>query len=280
MRGKILLRQAAICVTGVALAASFVACGDEEAEKLSFKLNSQGKGTTISGPTSAESGLAEITLENNAKGEGELQLIRVEGDRSAEEVAEGLGEAIKGQPFPEWFFAGGGVGTTPAGESQTVSQVLEPGTYYAVDSEGNPGPPEAGSLAVLKVSGEESGDEVEADDTVAAFEYGFEADELPAGKTEISFENSGAQPHHLIAAPLEGNSTAEDVERFFETEKGKPPLSEGDGVTTTVIEGGESQLVTVDLKPGRYALFCFISDREGGKPHALKGMVDEVEVVK
>jgi hypothetical protein len=45
-----------------------------------------------------------------------------------------------------------------------------------------------------------------------------------------------------------------------------------------VIEGGESQLVTADLEPGRYALLCFISDRQGGPPHAVKGMVDELEI--
>ena len=45
-----------------------------------------------------------------------------------------------------------------------------------------------------------------------------------------------------------------------------------------MLEGGEGQLVTLDLKPGRYVLFCFITDRQGGPPHALKGMVDEVEV--
>ncbi len=45
-----------------------------------------------------------------------------------------------------------------------------------------------------------------------------------------------------------------------------------------MLEGGEAQLVTLDLEPGRYVLFCFISDRQGGQPHALKGMVDEVEV--
>jgi hypothetical protein len=25
-------------------------------------------------------------------------------------------------------------------------------------------------------------------------------------------------------------------------------------------------------------MYCFITDREGGPPHAIKGMVDEVEV--
>ena len=36
--------------------------------------------------------------------------------------------------------------------------------------------------------------------------------------------------------------------------------------------------ITLDLKPGRYAFYCFVSDREGGKPHALKGMVEEFKV--
>jgi hypothetical protein len=45
-----------------------------------------------------------------------------------------------------------------------------------------------------------------------------------------------------------------------------------------VIEGGETQLVELDLEPGSYAMMCFISDRQGGPPHAVKGMVDELVV--
>ena len=273
--------RASVCIVLALLTAgALAACGDEDAQTLTFTLTSQGEGTKISGPASADSGLAEITLENNAeKGKGELQLIRVEGDRSADEVAKGLGEAMKGQPFPDWFFAGGGVGITPAGQSQTVTQVLKPGTYYAVDVEGSPGPPDPKSLPALEVSGDESDDEIsEPDATVSAFEYGFDAEELPAGTTEIAFENTGAQPHHLLASRLIGDSTVEDVERFFKTERGRPPLREENVVSTAVLEGGDSQLVTVDLEPGRYALLCFISDREGGPPHAFKGMIGEVEV--
>ncbi len=77
---------------------------------------------------------------------------------------------------------------------------------------------------------------------------------------------------------LNGDATAADVERFFKTEKGKPPLSEEGGASTAVIEGGEGQTVALDLKPGRYAFYCFITDRQGGPPHALKGMVSEIEV--
>jgi hypothetical protein len=261
-------------------AALLAACGDDEdAQQLTFTLSGEGKAAKFTAPQSADTGLAEITLKNDGKGEADLQLIRVEGDRSPEEVVEGLGQAIRGKPFPDWFFAGGGVGTTAPGQSQTVTQVLEPGTYYAFNTESQ-GPPDAKSLSAVEVSGEESDEEVEGDETVTAVEYAFEADTLPSGEVEIAFDNAGAQPHHLLASELIGESTAEDVEAFFKEEgsQGKPPLREKGTLSTAVIEGGEGQTVTLDLKPGRYALYCFISDRQGGKPHALQGMVDEVEV--
>ncbi len=268
-----------VCLVLAVLAVfSLAACGsdEEEAQSLTFTISGKGKATKVTGPSSADTGLAEITLKNDGKGDGDLQLIRVEGDHSAEEVTKGLGEAMKGDAFPEWFFAGGGIGTTTAGKSQTVTQVLEPGTYYAFNTEG--GLPEADSVPAIEISGEASDQTVEGDETVEAFEYGFEAEQLTSGKTEIALDNTGTQPHHLLAAPLSGDSTADDVEQFFKSEKGKPPFDEKGFQSTAVLEGGEGQLVTLDLKPGRYVLFCFITDRKGGTPHALQGMVDEVEV--
>lgn len=265
-------------ILAAALAATaLTACGDEDAQTLTFTLSGEGKSAKFTVPESAYAGLAEITFRNEGKGNSDLQLIRVEGDRSAEEVVKGLGEAMKGKPFPDWFFAGGGVGTVAPGKSRTATQILEPGAYYAFDTEGSKGPPDPKDVTMVEVSGEESEDEVEGDATVSGFEYGFEADGLSAG-SEIVFENKGTQPHHLLASPLIGDSTAKDVESFFETEKGKPPFREEGGQTTAVIEGGESQLLPLDLKPGRYVLLCFISDRQGGPPHTFKGMVGEVEV--
>lgn len=270
----------AICFAFCALTAlGLAACGgSEDTQSLTFTLSEDGKSAKTSGPSSAETGLAEITLRNDRKGEGDLQLIRVEGDHSADEVTKGLEAAVQGKPFPDWFFAGGGIGTTAAGKSQTVTQVLEPGTYYAFNTEGSQSQSDPASVPAVKVTGETSDETVEADQTVDAFEYGFKAEQLTSGKTEIAFENTGTQPHHLLAAPLNAGSTAKDVERAFKSEKGKPPFDEESFQSTAVLEGGEGQLVTLDLKPGRYVLFCFITDRQGGTPHALKGMVDEVEV--
>jgi len=268
--------RTSICLVATALAATaLAACGGEDEQSLTFTITEEGKQRKVAGPQSAEAGITEITLKNEAKGGNDLQLIRVEGDRSAQEVIDGFSKASSGKPFPDWFFAGGGIGGTKPGESGTATQVLQPGTYYALSTEGRP---DAKSVAVLEVSGEESDDELpEADATVTASEYGFESEELPSGVVEIDFENGGVQPHHLIASKLIGDSTVADVERFFKTEKGKPPLRR-EGEATAVVEGGEGQAVTFNLEPGRYAFYCFISDRQGGPPHIFKGMVDEVEV--
>jgi hypothetical protein len=45
-----------------------------------------------------------------------------------------------------------------------------------------------------------------------------------------------------------------------------------------VLAGGTRENLPLDLKPGRYALLCFASDRAGGPPHVAKGMLDEVTV--
>ncbi len=273
--------RVAACIALAALAAIGVtACGgsSDETQSLTFTISDDGSATKLSGPDSADAAVTEITLENDSKTDGDMQLVRVEGKHSAKEAIEGLTTATEGKPFPDWFFAAGGVGSTEAGKSRAVTQVLEPGTYYAFNSEGGPQEPDPASIPMIEVSGEASDETLEADETVDAFDYGFKSQQLSSGKTEIAFDNTGAQPHHLLAAALTGDSTAKDVEKVFKSGKGKPPFDEKSFQSTAVLEGGEDQLVTLDLKPGRYVFFCFVTDRQGGPPHSLKGMVDEVEV--
>jgi hypothetical protein len=274
---RIPVRVAVCAALAVTAMFALAACGDESEQKLTFELDDKGKAQKFSGPESAESGEAEITFVNNTDEEGELQLIRVEGDHTAEDVAEGLKAATQGKPFPDWFYAGGGVSTTEPGESRTVTQVLEPGTYYTTNVEA--GVPDPSSMIAIEVSGDQSDTELTADATVEAAEYTFSAEGLTAGDNEIAFENIGAQPHHLIVAPISEGGTIEEVEKAITGKgAGEPPLDEKGTQSTAVIEGGESQLIDLNLKPGKYALLCFISDRQGGPPHAVKGMIDEIEI--
>ncbi len=36
--------------------------------------------------------------------------------------------------------------------------------------------------------------------------------------------------------------------------------------------------IELEFKPGKYAVVCFIQDREGGKPHVAQGMIDELTI--
>lgn len=264
-----------VALSAALAAIALAACGGESDQELAFELTGSGKAAKFTGPESADSGKAEITFTNDSGAASDMQLIRVEGDHTPDEVVAGLGKASQGKPFPDWFFAGGGTATLRPGKSATVTQVLEPGTYYALSTAGRPDP---ASLAAVEVSGDESDEELKADATVTASEYQFEADGLKAGENEVDFSNAGAQPHHLLISKLVGDATAEDLEKAIKSGGSKPPIEQKGGVATAVIEGGESQLVDFNLKPGRYAFYCFISDRQGGPPHALKGMVDEFEI--
>ena len=114
--------------------------------------------------------------------------------------------------------------------------------------------------------------------TVSAKEYSFDASGLKAGKNQIAFENIGAEPHHIIAVPMTPGATIADVRKFFKTEKGKPPIAFEETQSTSVIDGGTTENVELELKSGKYALLCFISDRAGGPPHAAKGMISEATV--
>jgi hypothetical protein len=280
------LRAALALALALAAVFALAACGDSEEDsdqQLAVTLTGSAKAPSFEAPGSAEAGAAEITFSNDSKATADMQLIRAEGDRSAEEVVKALGAVMKGGEFEEWMFAAGGIAVVKPGKSATVDQVLQPGTYFVFNTEAD-GAPDPSKVASFEVTGEESDTELEAgsDAVVTAEdaddEYSFSAEGLSSGETEILFDNSGEQPHHLLLAPIKGDASAEEIEKAFKEEKGPPPIEEKGSQSTAVIEGGEAQLVTVDLEAGRYAMFCFITDRDGGKPHALKGMVDEVEI--
>jgi hypothetical protein len=225
-------------------------------------------------PQSAPAGVTRIELVNSGRRPHDAQLIRVEGDHSPREVFAALENADRG--LPDWFFLAGGPDTAEAGDTTSVVQELDPGAYFAIDTDSF----DPSSTTELEVTGEADGELPEAEATVSAFEYGFAAEGLTAGTNQILFENTGSQPHHLRAAPLLPGRTLDDVRKFVETEKGRPPVDFDKEVSTSTLEGGTSQVVELELGAGEYAVLCFIADREGGPPHVAKGMVSEATVAE
>ncbi|MBA2567130.1 MAG: hypothetical protein ACR2IN_01240 [Thermoleophilaceae bacterium] len=274
-------------MTLTVLAAAGCGGGESEPEEasaepqiLSIRVTEQGGTSSLEVPKTAVPGLVELTFENAGSEPHSAELIRVEGVHSAAEVVEALGAAQEGAAVPEWFFAGGGVGTTPPGESRTVTQSFEPGTYHIFDTEAEGPTATDAEPPTIAVTGEAAA-EAELPDppaTITASEYAFESEGLTPGASPVAFENAGEQPHHIVAAPLREGATVEDLEAFVEDESGPPPVDFERGFSTAVVEGGDTQVVDLSFEPTNYALICFISDREGGPPHAQLGMVAEAVV--
>ncbi len=118
--------------------------------------------------------------------------------------------------------------------------------------------------------------------TIKASEYEFEAGPLKQGKNTVLFDNTGKELHHAIVAPYAEGASAAEVKKFLKSDeepKGPPPLDFESAVNTAVLDGGQKQVIDLDLKkPGKYVMVCFIQDRKGGPPHVAKGMVEEFEV--
>jgi hypothetical protein len=274
----------AALMLGIALALS--ACGDDDdddggngggqadtpAGPARLTITETGQGLQVEGTPAP--GVTEVTLQNDGKKPATAQLIRVTGDETRKEVEKTYAGAGEGDPIPEWFRADGGPGTTAPGDSSSVTLELEEGTYYAVNDEDKPDVSSA-----IEVSGDAADAELpETDGSVTAEDYSFEASGLQAGDNQLTFENAGEEPHHVLALPIVAGSTFEDAERFLKTEKGKPAVDFEKGAFSTVIDGGKSMVIDVALKKGDYALVCFISDRAGGKSHFDKGMISEATV--
>jgi hypothetical protein len=263
-------------VLAVLLTSLFVvACGDDddsgggsEVAVASFELT----GDDLTGPSSVEAGAVRVEFTNSSDDEGGVTIIRIEGDHTAAEATkagEAWGEG--GKPLPEWITFEGGSASVPPGESFSAVQDLSAGKYAAVDIDSN-------EFTEVEVTGDGDAELPSTTATIDAVDYSFESSGLEAGTHDVLFTNSGEEPHFALAAPIKPGKTIEDVKKSLESETGPPPIIEDETVSTGLLDGGRSQVVSLELRKGPYVLVCFIPDRKGGPPHAFKGMVTEAVV--
>ena len=221
-------------------------------------------------PRTVRAGLIEIRLRNEGTIAHKAQLWRIAGDHT-------VAQALRARrPLPTWLRAAGGVALTEPRTTGTTIQHLGPGRYY-VAGVGN----ERGKVAQFHVTGgATSRSPPPAPARLDAYEYGFRASALRAGRTSVDFRNMGGEPHHVYFAPLRAGATLADVREFFAGSKyvGRPPVEEAGIRETVVLEGGQRQLTELDLRAGRYALLCFVRNRAGGPPHTKLGMIDRLTI--
>lgn len=296
------LRSFLLPLAAIAAAGLVAGCGDDDddddaagaaAQPAAFAIEATatGKDKALTLPPSVEAGLVTITLQNSDSVPRAAQIIRVEGEQTVDDVLEIVDSEEEDSETPTWMQDGGGVGTVAPGATRSATQVLAPGRYVIFDNQGGdddgPSNSDAGAKGEFSVTGPAVDAELpEQPATITATddgedEYSFEFSGLTAGTNEVRFENTGEELHHALLFPIKGDATIEDVTAAFEAEgppEGPPPVDFAKGTGSAVIDADIAQNTTFDLEAGRYAVVCFLSDRDGGEPHAAQGMLEELTI--
>jgi hypothetical protein len=272
------------------LVLGMAACGGDdggtEPQVLSFELTSTSGGSfQVTGGGPVEAGLVRVEYRNGTEEQADAQLIRMDDGHTLEEALTVIGS--EGGVTPGWLHAEGGAGQIAAGATGIAELVLDEGTYYLVDvgePEGDdvPSHAESGATATIEVSGGDDDAELpDVDASIEMADYNFVTDGLKAGANRFLLSNTGKEIHHTLIVPIEEGANFGDVREFLTTEgepSGPPPVDFSQLTGTSALDGGREQIAELELAAGRYAFLCFITDRAGGPPHVVKGMLREVTI--
>lgn len=233
-----------------------------------------------SSPTSTESGLVEVRLDNATTAPHLVAVVRPKAGVTAEQVkttlAQGGFEAVE-----ELVEMAGGVSAQP-GQAAAVVLELRTGAHLLVGLKlSQDGPPEIppGAVRDLEVK-PRSGPAPAApkpDVTAVGKDFSYEMpSSIKAGPKLWLFDNQGQHLHHLILFRLEEGKTLDDLKAWLADPQAAPPGEEAGFLLE--ISGGYREYARLDLPPGNYAAICFIVDHHSGKSHADLGMIQALTV--
>lgn len=255
-------------------------------------LEVQGLDYAFSGlPEELEAGTLSFTFANEGEVDHEIAFVEMGPDTTAEQFFTDFAPFVaEGAPAPE--YAEVIVGAVEAGPGQSADYVfmLPEGRYMAFcaltgDAE-NPDAEEEGEphfargmQQEVNITGGEATALPEAEGTITASDYTFEAD-IPAGATTINFMNDGPDQIHFAGIDrFPEGTTVEQAEEAFATllelGEGQAPPEGTPEAEEFFFSGIAAQGLGIQSKaaqafePGTYIAYCFIQDRQGGPPHAI-----------
>lgn len=283
-------------VLSAAAVAALAACSTREAPKSADTTATSAAATSASAtvvnvtasdykfdaPDSTPAGLTTFTMNNAGKEMHHVTLLELDSGKTVEDLVNGIRNMKPNTPPPGWIISAGGPNAAAPSSSSSLTTTLEPGNYALVcfipDAKGVPHVA-LGMVKGLKVtpSTGPSAPEPNADITVTLKDYQFEFSKpLTAGKHTIKIVVAPGQPHEFTLFQLAPGRKAEDIPKYLETGmQGPPPGMPLGGVSA--VQGNQVSYYDVDLKPGYYALVCFITSADG-KPHFAHGMIQQIKV--
>jgi hypothetical protein len=234
-------------------------------------------------PATIPAGLTTLHLTNAGKEPHQANLIRLDSGKTYNDMMTGMKNMKPGAPPPGWAVFAGGPNAIVPGGSADVTMNLPAGNYAIVcmipDEKGVPHVMKGMSEAITVTPGTTAAaPEPTPDVTVTMSNYKWDfSTPLTAGKHTIKIVTAPGQPHEFTLFQLMPGKTAADVAKFFDGGmKGPPPAMPLGGVAG--LSTGLTDYYTVDLKPGDYALVCFLPDEKDGKPHFTHGMTQTIKV--
>lgn len=122
--------------------------------------------------------------------------------------------------------------------------------------------------------------------TVTAADYAFEnvPEALSAGRVTFEFSNGGAELHEMLLMRI--NEEGLTVDQLISMPE-KQAMKKVTFVRALFAAPGESDVETLDLEAGEYAIVCFVpvgstsmeaAESAKGPPHAMKGMTAQITV--
>jgi hypothetical protein len=244
-------------------------------------------------PDTITAGWVTFRMSNHGQEIHYGHVVRLEGDRNARDLVEAYAEAIRTSgPRPKWVLRFGGPGGTTPGDSSSVTQYLEPGSYVWIcpveDSEGNPhfGKGEFKPFVVAGPAGRAG--RPAADIVIRLADFSFQLDSLPTGRHTVRVENTGVEPHDLAIMKLAPGMTIEDLATMLNPERarrpdqanGPPPSPEPPGTLAggvAAIAPGMESFFDTEFTPGDYVLFCMATAPDG-RSHIEHGMIQQIRV--
>lgn len=239
-------------------------------------------------PGDLAAGLIDVTL-TGPDGPVELDFTRVDPEADVSTFGDDIIALIQGAPAPDYFWNNSGI---VGGQGVTA---LEEGSYIVWADLSTPDADTTAAdivTAELMVGPGDNDAVVPAGDSnIRAGDYLFALDVVAGGATATFTNTSDNQLHHVLIVDFGANDPAVVDDKLLEllsSDESAPP-PEGIDMSQVNFEFGGSGVFgpgsagTFDLAPleagHTYVAVCFISDMEGGMPHALQHQMYEVFTV-
>lgn len=249
-------------------------------------------------PDTVPAGWITFRLANQGEEVHYGHIVQLEPGRTVREMVDAYAEAIRTSgPRPKWVRRFGGPGGTAPGDSSSVTQYLEAGSYVWIcpveDSGGHPHFAK-GEFTPFVVHAEgpipdKRAAAPEASMVIRLLDYSFAFDApLRAGRHVIRVENAGVEPHDLVLMKLAPGKTAEDIRTWLNPERARradqaedpAPSLESIGTLAggiAVIAPGMESFFEADFIPGEYVLICMTTAPDG-RSHIEHGMIQQISI--